>query len=171
MTNFKTRRNSLRLPDYDYRTPGYYFVTILAFQRQDLFGEVINKKMQLNSLGKIVKYHWLLTPEKSPFVELDAFIIMPNHLHGIVHILHTNRIHQDDNTSLKFAKARSLSVLMRTFKASVTKTSRMKMADPPPKIWHRSFYDHILRDDESLEAVRFYIRSNPARWEEKQEIY
>ena len=127
--------------------------------------------MHLNQLGKIVKCHWLLTPEKSPFVELDAFVIMPNHLHGIVHILQTNRIPTDENTSLKFAKAKSLSVLMRTFKASVTKTVRKTLNEPPPQIWHRSFNDHIVRDEDSLEAVRFYIRSNPARWGEKQDIY
>ena len=171
MREFKTRRNSLRLQGYDYRTPGYYFVTISTYQSRHLFGEVHNKKMHLNRLGEIAKYHWLLTPEKSPFVDLDAFIIMPNHLHGIVHILKTNQIPADENTALKFAKARSLSVLMRTFKASVTKTVRRALNEPPPQIWHRSFNDHIIRDNESLENVRFYICSNPARWDEKQDIY
>lgn len=160
----------MRLPGYDYRIPGYYFVTILAFQRQNLFGEIIGKKMHLNELGKIVQYHWLLTPEKSPFVELDAFIIMPNHLHGIVRLLNTTLIPTIEDPSLSFAKAHSLSVLMRTFKASVTKTAKKTIPEPPPQIWHRSFNDRILRDNESLDAVRFYIRSNPSRWEEEKDI-
>ena len=171
MGKFKTRKNSLRLQGYDYRTPGYYFVTISSYQSQHLFGEIHDKKMNLNQLGEIVKYHWLLTPGKSPIVELDEFIIMPNHLHAIIRILNTNQIPVNEDPTLKFAKAHSLSVLMRTFKASVTKTTRKTLSQPSLQIWHRSFNDHILRDDESLDAVRFYIRSNPTRWENEKNVY
>jgi len=171
MTDQTTRRNSLRLQGYDYRNPGYYFVTILAFQRQCLFGEVLEKKVHLNQLGEIVKHHWLSIPKKKLGFDIDAFVIMPNHLHGIVRIMNTVQKQIAEENMLAFAKANSLSVLIRTFKASVTKSARKEIDDYPPKIWHRSFNDRILRDSESLDAIRFYIKSNPWRWKKEKNIY
>ena len=171
MTERRTRKNSLRLQGYDYRSPGYYFVTILSFQRQEIFSKVIDKKVNLTNLGKIIQRHWLSIPTKKPGFDIDAFVIMPNHIHAIIRILNNPRIRKDDNSAVPFAKADSLSVLIRTFKGSVTKSVRKELGSAPPQIWHRSFNDHIIRDSEALDTIRFYIKSNPWRWDNERDIY
>lgn len=85
----KHHRHSIRLPSYDYAQPGAYFVTIVAWQRECLFGEVVGGKMRLNDIGKIVQWEWLELPKRLRFLELGVFMVMPNHFHGIL-IFHGN---------------------------------------------------------------------------------
>lgn len=168
MSNHKHRRNTLRLPGYDYRKPGYYFVTIGTYQQQLLFGEVIDARMHLNPLGEIVKRHWIIIPQNVRFINLDRFVIMPNHMHGIVHIMNKALEIPEEPFPTAEIKENSLSVIMRTFKAAVTRSANRELVDPPVKIWHRSFHDRIIREQESLDDVRFYINNNPKRWWEKR---
>jgi len=167
MTDFPTRRNSLRLRDFDYRAPGYYFVTIGTYQHLPIFGEVNDARMHLNPLGEIVKACWLLIPQKTGFIELDQFVIMPNHLHGIVYIMDSGPAIDAEPLTTAHAQARNLSVVIRTFKAAVTRIANQRWKEPPAKIWQRSFYDRIIHNDESLEAVRSYIHNNPLVWWQK----
>ena len=164
MSNHNPRRNTLRLPGYDYRNPGYYFVTIDTYQQQFLFGEVIDARMHLNPLGEIVKRHWLIIPRNARFIHLDRFVIMPNHMHGIVHIMNSAPEVPKEPFPTAEIKANSLSVIIRTFKAAVTRSANRELEAPPVKIWHRSFNDRIIREEESLDDVRFYINNNPKRW-------
>jgi len=168
MTDFPTRRNTLRLRDFDYRTPGYYFVTIGTYQHLPMFGEVNDARMHLNSLGEIVKECWLLIPHKTDYIEVDRFVIMPNHLHGIVHIMDSAPALDAEPLPTAHAQARSLSVVIRTFKAGVTRIANQQWQDPPAKVWQRSFYDRIIRNEESLDAVRSYIDNNPMVWWQKR---
>ena len=84
----KHHRRSIRLKGYDYSQAGAYYVTIVTYQRDCLFGEILNKEMSLNDFGKIAVECWRAIPEHFPFVELGAYVIMPNHVHGIIVIRH-----------------------------------------------------------------------------------
>ena len=80
-------RRSIRLQGYDYSSPGAYFVTMCTHNRECLFGEIANGKMRLNELGKIASQCWLAIPDHFPHARLGAFVIMPNHVHGIIWIV------------------------------------------------------------------------------------
>lgn len=168
------QRRSTRLRGYDYSNPGAYFVTICAFDRQHLFGEVLQGQMRLNELGKIIERCWFDIPQHFSHALLDEFVCMPNHLHGIIVLLRR----QGDPLSKEgrdtprrvptevFGKPRkgSLSTIVRLFKSSATKTIRESTGYAGP-IWQSRFYDHIIRNDHSLDRIRNYIRLNPTLWQ------
>lgn len=153
MSNFSKRKNSLRLQGYDYSQSGAYFVTILAYKRHHLFGNIINDTMSYSQIGKTALYCWQEIPKHFPSVELDAFVIMPNHIHGIL-ILH--------DTAHKV----TLGHIVGTFKGAVTRTVKRNYPDTNQPLWHRSFHDHIIRSDKSYVYISNYVQTNPARWAE-----
>jgi len=164
MTQEKNRKSN-RLKDYDYSRNGYYFVTICIKDRQELFGTVENNQMILNDLGKIAEKCWIDLPNHYMNCALDEFTIMPNHIHGIVVIdneLLTNYV----VTGFKpvTTKNHSLSEIIRGFK---TFSSRCINELNLPLLfrWQRSFYDHIIRNEKSLEKIREYVVYNPLKWE------
>ena len=178
MSNTKrNRRNSLRLPGYDYSQPGAYFVTIVTHQRECLFGEVVDGEMQLNEYGMIAKERWLAIPRHFPNVELGAFVIMPNHGHGIIII--TDKVvgvvgaqhaaplrpvplqSQQPNV-----KSGSLSAIIRSYKSAVTKYIHQIDEFSPEKIWQRGFHDRIIRNEDEWSSIHLYIETNPANWQE-----
>ena len=116
----KHHRRSIRLPGYDYRTPGAYFITICSWQRECLFGEVIDDTMQLSPYGKIVFFNWSILPKRYPNVELDNFIVMPNHVHGIIVLKDSREINytESDKLALKKSKIHPLSEIVRGLKTS-----------------------------------------------------
>lgn len=150
------RKNSLRLKGYDYSQAGAYFVTILTYKRQHYFGEIIDSKMSLSPFGEVASRCWYEIPAHMPSVELDAFVIMPNHMHGIL-ILH------DDSP-----KNPSLGHVINTYKGAVTRLTRQAphhFTDENP-LWHRNFHDHIIRSNTSYRYIANYVQTNPARWED-----
>jgi len=149
-----TRKNSLRLQGYDYAQAGAYFVTILAHQRRQLFGSITDGIMSLSKLGECVCLCWQRIPQHFPAVELDVSVVMPNHLHGIV-VLHNVQ-----------EQAPSLSAVVNSFKGAVTRLARREDVglDLDMSIWHRSFHDHIIRNEADLNRIREYVMFNPARW-------
>ena len=155
----------MRLPQYDYSQSGVYFVTICTYQqRSNQFGQVENAKVQLNELGRLVAEEWQRTALIRPLVEVDLFVVMPNHLHGLLQISNTEaeRIPEDGTTM----RANSLGSIIAQFKSIVTKRSR-SLANPPSlPIWKRNYYDHIVRNENSLNRIRKYILENPLRWSE-----
>ena len=159
-------RQSMRLKDYDYSQDGYYFVTICTENKTEYFGEIIDGKMVLNEMGKIVNQCWLEIPEHFPDVSLDEHIIMPNHLHGIIAIENNNRVVGNENfRSLRGwhgAKSRSLSSIIRGLKIGVTKWCHQNNCEFQ---WQKSFYDHIIRNEKELDKIRKYIFENPPKWE------
>ncbi len=160
------RKSSPRLKGFDYSQPGAYFVTICTAQWICLFGEINDDRMVLNPLGEVVQRAWADVPNHYPYVTIDDFIIMPNHVHGIV-ILLEDRRDRFRNLSLRGShqeKRHGLSEIIRGFKTwSARRINQIQNTSGTP-LWQRSFYDHIIRDDDDLNRIRGYIMENPLTW-------
>ncbi len=184
-----------RLKNYDYSQEGYYFVTICTKNKEEFLGNIVgvddDVKAELSKIGKIVEKVWLEIPEHFKNVELDEYVIIPNHIHGIIvikeneysrNIIHhvpdencingrniacyvpTNYMNYTEEGS-KFGKItqNSLSVIIRSFKSAVTKYLNENIPNHD-FVWQSRFYDHIIRTEKSLSNIREYIRNNPLRW-------
>jgi REP element-mobilizing transposase RayT len=180
-------RRSIRLKNYDYASPGAYFVTIVTHGRQCLFGQIVDGKMQLNECGEIVRDEWLKTEIIRPRVQLDLFVIMPNHIHGII-ILNDDgycmgtlqRAHtitqtqraptitqtQRAPTFEQFGKPTSDSIptMIRLFKSATTKRINEYRNTPAVPVWQRNYYEHIIRNETEWKRIRQYIINNPIHW-------
>ena len=156
-------RRSPCLRHFDYRQPGAYFVTICAHRQQCLFGTVKDGEVSLNRLGKIAAEEWRRTEELRALVELDFFIVMPNHIHGIIWIGHCED-QRGQEARQPAGSAGSLSAIVGQYKSVVTKRIRRLHRRPDLQIWQRSFHDHIIRNRSDLERIREYVIANPARW-------
>ena len=175
-------RQSIRLPNYDYSRSGIYFITICTHQKQCLFGEIDHEKMLLNQIGNIVREEWLKSSQIRQEIELDKYVIMPNHLHGIV-MIHNNDLKIGDRSAIddqgaslaplqditRRRKPRSLSSFVASFKSSVTKRIKIFCTQPNPRIWQRNYYESIVRNERHLNQVRQYIIDNPQKWLEDTE--
>lgn len=161
-------RRSIRLKGYDYSHTGVYFITLCTDRRECLFGEIIHRTMQLNQLGEIVAEEWLKSVEIRQEIELDNWVIMPNHFHAIV-IIDRARSGLDKcplpKTDKIHMKPRSLSSLVAGFKSSVTRRINQTRNNPEYPVWQRNYYDRIIRDTESWEKIYNYIDANPENWE------
>ncbi len=169
-------RHSIRLKEYDYAAPGAYFVTIVTRNRMCLFGNVADGVMWLNVLGRIASAYWAEIPHHFPNVTLDAFVVMPNHIHGIVIVTspigvdgvgaqHAAPLHGPQPVPHVNVVPGSLGVIVRSFKSAVTKrigTLRTIVGTP---VWQRNYYEHIIRNERSLNHIREYILNNPLQWE------
>jgi REP element-mobilizing transposase RayT len=181
----KYRTKSIRLPDYDYRKNGGYFVTICTQNRICCFGNIKNNQVQLSSIGKIAQQSWIEISKHFNYVYIDAFIIMPNHIHGVIIIdqpsqniaidshrditrkVSTNDVDYVSQTMSQLSpKAGSLSVIIRSYKATVTRRCKQNSIDNFS--WQPRFYEHIIRDQSSLDKIREYIINNPIKWHEDQ---
>ena len=160
MTHEWPQRKRLRLSGYDYSQTGAYFVTICTRDRTYLFGEVQDDAMRLSEAGQIVRETWGSLPERFPTVRLDAFVVMPNHVHGLLWLAFEPRI-----ASLDAAEnAVTLSDVIRAFKSiSAIQVNRM-LGRTGVAVWQRSFHDRIVRSEQMLAFIRRYIHENPRRW-------
>ena len=147
------KRKSNRLNYHDYTKAGYYFVTICIAGKRPYFGHIKDEKMQLNEHGQIVYKYWHAIIKNYPSVSLDYFVIMPNHLHGIIVLKEKG---ETDKSPV------SLSVIIKSFKQVTSKQLRFKISE---FAWQKSFYDHVIRDDADLLRIREYITNNPLKWE------
>lgn len=152
----RPRRNSLRLKGYDYTQPGAYFVTLCTKNRECLFGKIVGGIAQLNEYGNIVVQSWQWLEQQYSYVELDAWVVMPNHLHGIIIITDTS----------SNMKRKTLGRLVGAFKTVSAKKINQSRQTPGFPVWQRDFYDRINRNDRSLERTRQYIVDNPLKWHE-----
>ena len=153
-------RKPNRLTDYDYSQNGYYFVTLCAKDKREFFGSIAEGKMDLNKYGEIVNRCWYELPVHYLNCSSDAFVVMPNHLHGIIVINNEDAV----GNGLKPFPTHGLSEIMRGFKTfSSRRINEIKDFDKFQ--WQKSFYDHIVRDEESLRRIREYICFNPLKWE------
>jgi REP element-mobilizing transposase RayT len=165
-------RNSIRLPGCDYSLPGFYFITICTYQRECLFGEIKEGQMFLNENGKIVEQEWFKTPEIRKEIILDEFIIMPNHIHGIILINDQNTENNNIIVSSVGAKGssplrmqpKSISSFVSGFKSSVTTQINTLRQTPGNPVWQRNYFEHIIRNDTVLQKIREYIINNPIKW-------
>ena len=163
----KRRRKQLRLKNYDYTQEGAYYVTGCTQNRECLFGNVRDGKMELNEYGKIVKQEWYKTGEIRKNIELDEFIVMPNHIYGIIIIAGTCNVPQR-NRNEKFGSSVSNSIptIIKLFKSTTTKQINQRRNTTKKSIWQRGFYEHVIRNEEDLNRIRQYVIYNPMKWEE-----
>jgi len=186
----KHHRRSIRLPNYDYSLPGAYYVTIVAWQRKCLFGQVVNEEMKLNEAGKIVQWEWLELAKRLRYIELGAYVVMPNHFHGIL-IFHENvgatrpgltnalsdKVSLPQMTTegiegsplLRGLQPASLGAIIAQFKSRVTKRLWKTQTLNRTPIWQRNYYEHIIRNEKDLKHKTDYIEANPMLWGEDNE--
>jgi type I restriction enzyme S subunit len=165
----KHHRRSIRLKDYDYSQAGAYFITICTQDRQCLLGEVVNGEMQLNEMGKIVADEWKRSVEIRQEIALDEFVVMPNHIHGIVEIKQSN-VGATGRSPLPRGPARkSLGAFVAGFKSAVAKRINETRGTPGASVWQRNYYEHVVRNEDDLGRIREYIVSNPLKWEWDEE--
>lgn len=179
-------RRSIRLQCYDYSQAGALFVTICTNNRENLFGHIVDGAMQLNNAGQTVERCWIDIPAHFPHVELDEFVVMPNHVHGIIVLtdavttVGAKDLWTKDRAKDIWAKniwAKNISPLqgrptgtsgtigsiVRGFKVGVTKWYRQQ--NTIHEVWQRNYWEHIIRNETERDRFREYIRNNPARWE------
>jgi putative transposase len=160
-------RKRNRLPGFDYSTSQYYFITMCVNSMLPILGEVAESKMMLNNYGNLVGNKLLDLPQKYPYVELDEYIIMPNHVHAIMIIDKANvSTFSDTGTSLDLSlhpKIKSVSELVGVFKTTSSKA--IHESGLLNFKWQRSFYDRIIRNEKELYNIRKYINQKPLKWE------
>ena len=169
----KHHRRSIRLRGYDYRQAGAYFVTVVTHQRQCLFGEIVDGETRVSRYGHTVREEWLRSAEIRCEIELDAFVVMPNHIHGIVVIRHQSTdVGAHGRAPLPPAPhrpPRSLGSFVAGFKSATTKRINEIRRTPGLPVWQRNYYEHVIRNDDELNHVRQYIIDNPGHWGEDRE--
>ena len=185
----KHHRRSIRLKGYDYAQAGAYFITICTYHRVCLFGEIADGNMHLNEYGETVRDEWLRTPIVRPNVELAEWVVMPNHIHGIVVITSPGRGKlpstggQGELSSatgrgelqlatgrgeLQFAPtspSQTVGAIVRGFKAAATKRINLQRDRPGVPVWQRNYWEHIIRNEAAYFRIATYIINNPAQWE------
>ncbi len=186
----KYRIDTIRLKNYDYSANGYYFITICTKNRLHYFGKIIDQKMELSEIGKIAHKCWLEIPNHFPFVILDEFAIMPNHIHGIVIINKKEKrqsvgvetpveaqdlsVEAQDFVSPPSSpvpppqskntfgpQSKNLASIIRGFKVGVKKYATINNID---FAWQSKYYEHIVRNEKALNRIRQYIQNNPLNW-------
>ena len=164
-------RRSIRLQGYDYSQSGAYFVTIVAQNRECLFGEIVDGAMQLNNAGRMVATEWGALPERFTTIQLDEFVVMPNHIHGIIvsDPVGAPLVGTQDQNAHVDAQSPALDDMVGAYKSltTVAFVYGVHTSGWPPfpgKLWQRNYYEHIIRNETALEHIRQYIADNPARW-------
>jgi putative transposase len=170
------QRRSIRLPGYDYSQAGAYFVTMVTRDRRCLFGRVKDGDMELNEMGKMVENVWLEIPEHFDGVYVDMFVVMPNHIHGVIEIIKDNRssgvgaTHESPlPTQGHGPKPGSIGVIVGLFKATISKQYHMMTNTQDTHLWQRNYFEHVIRDEIDYQAIHDYILSNPLNWEKDEE--
>jgi len=179
-------RRSIRLKNYDYSSPGAYFVTVCAWDRQFLFGQIAGETMRENECGKVVRARWEAIPTHFHSVEPDEFVVMPNHVHGIIMILDRTLDSPCRGTACRapFTARRapftprhapsverfghpvpaSVPTILRSFKSAVTKALNESRGGRVSPVWQPNYYEHVIRDEKELDRIRQYIVFNPQQW-------
>lgn len=158
------RRRSIRLKEYDYANVGAYFVTICVFQRECLFGDVVDGEIRLNECGMIVQDAWDDLPKHYSNVELDQFVIMPNHVHGILVLENGGRVTDHAPTETPSPKRHGFPEIMRAFKSFSAKRINQMRDNPGCPVWQRNYYERVIRNEQELARAREYVFNNPGKW-------
>ena len=181
---FIHHRRSIRLKGYNYAQEGLYFITICCFENKHLFGKIMDGVMVLNEAGRVAERCWEEIPEHFKDVVLHDFVIMPNHVHGILEIVGAKKGNDGDgdgaltgaknfspvrddgmkngNSPLPQSPSRTIGSVVRGFKIGVTKW--MRQYTDVINVWHRNYYDIIIRNEQSYDNISKYIVNNPINW-------
>lgn len=164
------RRRSIRLKGYDYSQAGVYFVTICTKNRDHYLGNIARDKMGLSRIGRIIGQFWIAIPDHFNNAHLDEYIIMPNHLHGIITIdlncrgeVSSPKI--QGRGTLPLQGKQSLGDIIGYFKYQSTKYVNEILQSPGKTIWQRNYYEHVIRNEDELNRIREYIQWNPLKWQ------
>ena len=163
------RRRSIRLPGFDYSQPGAYFITVCTRNRACILGDVTEGKLRLSAAGRLVQAVWEELPQHYTHVHLDAWTVMPNHVHGIA-ILESDSV-DHVGAGLKPAPTtrHGLPEIVRAFKTFSARRINAVQETIGTALWQRNYYEHVIRDEGALNRIRQYITDNPARWHEDPE--
>lgn len=178
----KHHRRSIRLQGYDYTAAGAYFITLCTQQRQCLFGEIEAGEMQLSLFGETVRSGWMQITGHFRSVKLDEFVVMPNHLHGIlwlgdmgckgeafaprVSLLNQNVDANASPLRPNGTQPGSIGAIVQNFKSITTRHINRIRKTPGIPIWQRNYYEHIIQTDRALHNIRYYIQNNPSSWQQ-----
>ena len=165
-------RRSMRLKGYDYTQSGAYFVTLVTHQREEIFGRVVDAEMELSALGQVARDEWMKTAKLRPTVQLfeDEFIVMPNHVHGILWLLNDDSV--DVRAQRRCALTHpqvipgALGASVRAYKSAVTYAINGAQKTRGAPVWQRNYYEHIIRSEADLNNIWAYIDNNPRKWDE-----
>jgi putative transposase len=152
------RRKRLRLQSHNYSSPGRYFITICTRKQTEWLATIVENTIRLSPAGEIIQSQWDLLPSRFPGLEIDQFVIMPNHLHGII-VLTEHLRYREPATKIK----PTLSDIVDAYKGGATYFIR-RTGGIDEFEWHKSFHDLIIRNEQILHRVRRYIAINPERW-------
>jgi len=160
----KHHRRSIRWYGYDYAQAGWYFVTVCTQGHVCLFGRVVDGQMRLNDAGRMVQAVWNQLVDHYARVQTDAFIVMPNHIHGIIELTADGAV----------GGVLSLADVVHRFKTLATKryidgVNQCGWSAFPGRLWQRNYHEHVIRSERSLNRIRQYIADNPARWADDPE--
>jgi len=182
-SNLRHRR-SIRLKGYDYTQAGAYLVTICTHNRQPLFGEIRNGIMLLNSYGRIACPQWLQLVYRFSNLELGEWVIMPNHVHGILIITGRGEASQKRNNGQvntlitdasplrpNGTESGSIGAIIQNFKSVTSRKINSQLGKSKEPIWQRSYYEHIIRNENEMQSIADYIVTNPLNWEQDAEYY
>lgn len=160
-------RQSIRMQGWDYTSPGYYFVTCNTHGGQALFGVIINGRMVLNEVGRVAEECWRAIPMHFPNAQIDEFVIMPNHMHGIVRLVPPTCGEQHSLGDVIGAYKSAVSRVIGRGKGRQlpTRADLGKISKGASAIWHRNYWDVIVRDSTALANIRHYIQANPRNYE------
>jgi putative transposase len=176
------RRKQLRLKHYDYSQPGSYFITLCSYHNQPIFGDVVGNEMILNQLGKIVEFTWRDLPNHVSGIELDAFVIMPNHIHGIITII--DRTPNVGGGSLSgenltgsneppptlsgrpvmVINQKPLSEIVRQLKTFSAQRINRFRGTKYSHVWQRDYFERVIRNEIAYQKTVEYIHGNPLKW-------
>lgn len=182
-------RRSQRLKGFDYASPGFYFVTLLTHSRDCLFGEIIRDNIRLTDSGQMIKIEWEHLSHRFKNIVLDQYVIMPNHIHGIIGIIGDSPFQTINDYSKNPERfINKTGFVQNTFGTPVNSISRMiqgfksittnkyiksvrthRWPDFEKHLWQRNFFDRIIRDREELKKIRAYIVNNPSNWESDED--
>ncbi len=159
-------RRSIRLQGYNYAQIGFYFVTICVQNKECLLGDIKQGLMNLNPASKMVRKIWLQLPQRFANIDLDEFVIMPNHFHGLISISINNEPEKQFSVKLSEVIGAFKSMTTHQYIQGVKQYNWQRFQG---KLWQRNYYEHIIRDEFSLNNFRQYIIDNPIKWENDQE--
>lgn len=182
--NNKYRISSTRLTEWDYGANAQYFVTLSTKEWEHYFGNVIDKAMQLSPTGKLAQKYWQAISDKFPFIELDAFVVMPNHIHGVI-IIDKNDEYHDGDGRYAINRVSTTTTTTTTKHGDITGNKNPMLWDNLSRVirwykgrvsfelhkqntgfaWQSRFYDHIIRNERSHRSIVEYILNNPLKWE------
>ncbi len=170
MPDHLKNRKSVRIKEYDYSQPGYYYITICTHQREQPLGKIINGQIELSNFGVIIKEELNKTENLRSNIKIDYYQVMPNHIHLILIIDKKleDTARRVPTEAFGVPVQGSLSTIIRSFKSACSKRINELRKTPGSQVWQSLFFEHIIRNDKELYEIRKYIEFNPLNWEDDE---